>query len=45
LVAAISTQPSFDSVLELLRALNVEARRTQLGTYIELGRPCYTLLK
>ncbi len=42
LVAAISTQPSFDSVLELLRALNVEARRTQLGTYIEFGRPCYT---
>ncbi len=40
-VAAISTQPSFGSVLELLRALNVEARRTQLGTYIELGRPYY----
>ncbi len=41
MVAAISTQPSFDNVLELLRALNVEARRTNLRTQIVLGRPHY----
>jgi hypothetical protein len=41
LVVAIPTHPSFGQVLELLRAMNVEARRTQMGTYIQLGKPFY----
>jgi len=41
LVVAIPTHPSFGQALELLRAMNVEARRTQMGTYIQLGKPFY----